>query len=352
MPISLLRRFIHTLTANILKKYIPSTIRERESPKSAPEKPFQSRRKFHIALHQKYTALEDRLCDSLYPDKVIFHYFENFGQLYENFRQSQLDLIVIASNINLESLLELADNIKAHPTIQLIPLILYTSIPEKHVIIEAFGKGVDDFLSGFWDDEIIGAKLRMLCYRSKRDIGANPSSNLPGAAAIEADADRRIARQEPFAVCYADLDNFKAYNDYYGYVYGDKIIRLTGMIIRDTVLDLAPDGFIGHIGGDDFVFNVAEEKVEEICKKVIETFDKMIIAGYAEKDLKRGYIEVPNRKGDLERYSMLTISIAVFPYTRVKFEKIGEISHMMADLKKYTKTFNGSNFRVERRKKY
>ena len=325
------------MTGNILKKFMPSTTRGRGSHNFAPENESQSKKKYHIALHQKYTAIEDRLYESLSTGDVVFHYFDNFDELYDSFRQSQLELIVIAANDDFELQLELVARIKSHPTMQLIPLILYASVPEKHIIIEGFKRGVDDFLSGFWDNEI---------------IGANPSSGLPGAAAIEVDANNRIMKKEQFSVCYADLDNFKAYNDYYGYVYGDRIIRLTGMIIRDTVLDLAPDGFIGHIGGDDFIFNVSENKAEKICRKIIETFDRMIIAGYEEEDLKRGYIEVPNRKGEPERYTVLTISIAVFPHKKVRFEKIGEISHMMADLKKYTKTFSGSNFRVERRKKY
>jgi diguanylate cyclase (GGDEF)-like protein len=340
------------LTANTLKRYTISTTPAPGQYKIPPNSTSPFYQKFHIALYQRFTALEDRLSKSLFPGKVVYHYFKNLTRLYENFRKSRLDLIVIANTGDIGIEFDLVREIKKHPTLQLIPLILYTPYPDKAIIIEGFRCGADDFLTGFWDDEIIGAKLRMLCYRSNRDIGVNPSSSLPGSAAIEADVNKRIASKEDFAVCYADLDNFKAYNDYYGYVYGDKLIRLTGTIIKDIVLDLAPDGFIGHIGGDDFVFIIPSNEVDDICKNIIDTFDKMIISGYAEEDLRRKFIEVPNRKGQLEQYEIMTISIAVFPHGKIRFNQIGEISHMMADLKKYTKTFSGSNYRIERRRKY
>lgn len=340
------------MTGNISKKSTTSTTRGRGSAESIPDSSYPLQQKYHLAVFQKFTALEDRLSNSLFPGKAIFHYFEDFDRLYEIYRHYSLDLIVIASTEEMDCEFEMIRQIKSHPVLQLVPTIIYVPYPEKKVIAEAFRHGVDDFLMGFWDDEINGAKIKMVCYRSTRDIGTNPSSNLPGASAIEFDVARRIKLKEDFAVCYADLDNFKAYNDYYGYVFGDKTIRMVAAIIKDIVFDLVPEGFVGHIGGDDFVFVIPGQKAVPVCRNIIETFDRMIVTKYEEADLQRGFIEVANRKGDLEKFPIMTISIAVFPYQRLKFRQLGEISHMMADLKKFTKKFDGSNYRIERRKLY
>jgi len=301
---------------------------------------------------QRHTALEDRLGKSFLLEKPSFHYFKAFEDLLDCNRRYHLDLIVVATEGDFIEEMKLIKAVKGHPTLQIKPIIFYSSKPDKDIVIEAYENGIDDFLYGYWDADVIAAKLRMLCYRSLRDIGANPSSGLPGAAAIEADVDRRVKTSEDFAVCYVDLDNFKAYNDYYGYIYGDKVIRMTATIIRDTVLDLVQDGFIGHIGGDDFVFNVPSLKSVLVSESIIDTFDKMIVAKYNDSDIKRGFIEVANRAGYAERFPIMTISIAIFPNRKVRFTHLGEISHMMADLKKYTKSYPGSNYRVERRAKY
>ncbi|MCP4632616.1 MAG: diguanylate cyclase [candidate division Zixibacteria bacterium] len=337
---------------NILQKSTRSTTLEQGQSKSTSKTASTAKSQFHIALYQKFTAVEDRLLNSLISVEAVLHYFKNIDELYQRHCHTNLDVIVIAAGSDFEDEFKITQLIKQHPTLQLLPLILYAPEPDKDIIVKGFEYGVDEFISGFWDDDVVRAKIKMLCYRSKRDIGVNPSSGLPGAAIIEADVERRVTRREDFAVCYVDLDNFKAYNDYYGYVYGDKIIRLTATIIKDTVLDLVRDGFIGHIGGDDFVYVIPNNKIDLVCKTIINIFDKMISTRYLEDDLKRGYIEVPNRAGKLESFPIMTLSIAVIPHKQVKFKKIGEISHMMADLKKYTKGFEGSNYRIERRRKY
>jgi GGDEF domain-containing protein len=248
---------------------------------------------------------------------------------------------------------DMVRRIKSQPQLQFIPLMVYAPGADKNLVINCLNDGADDITIDEWDDELMPAKAHMQVSRTQRDLGVNPSSRLPGANAIEADIDKRIQNNVQFAVCYADLDNFKAYNDYYGYVYGDTTIRITSHIIRTVVQDLAPDdGFVGHIGGDDFVFIVPPDKVEHICGTVISTFDRMAPFRYDEVDRERGWIEVPNRKGEMEQFPIFTISIAVIINQKRMFKHPGEMSHMMADLKKYTKTLPGSNYMIERRKKY
>jgi diguanylate cyclase (GGDEF)-like protein len=155
-----------------------------------------------------------------------------------------------------------------------------------------------------------------------------------------------------FAVCYADLDNFKAYNDYYGYYFGDKVIRLTARIIKDAVFDICPEGFVGHVAGDDFVMILPPDLIDSVCSGVIKTFDSLIPYRYREEDRERGNITTTNRRGEIEQFSLLTLSIAVVINSNREFEHVGELSKMLADLKTATKRLAGSNYMVERRKKY
>ncbi len=311
-----------------------------------------SKPKFHCALIQKGTAVEDRILRSINSYDVIIHTFSAFDELYKHCQRVMLEMIVIAGSGPTDWMINLLPHIKRDSTLQFIPVVLFHPAPEREVLIEAYKSGVDEVITNFWDYELVTAKMEMLINRSKRDLGVNPTTKLPGPAAIEHEIDMRLKSGQSFAVCYGDLDNFKAYNDYHGYVYGDKIILMTSLIIRTTVNDLVENGFIGHIGGDDFVFIIPLSKVDIVCKNIISTFDRMIPIRYSDDDRERGYIDVANRKGEMERFPIMTISIAVLPNQDHAFTHVGEMSHMMADLKKYTKTLPGSNYMIERRKKY
>lgn len=308
--------------------------------------------KFHCALAQRGTAVEFRILHSIKSHDVVIHHFNTFSELYTHCQRVILDMIVMASSGPIDWIMELIPLIKRDSTLQFIPVVFFHPAPNKQVVVQMYRCGVDEVITDFWDYELVTAKMEMLINRSRRDLGVNPTTKLPGPAAIEREIEMRLKRSENFAVCYADLDNFKAYNDYYGYVYGDKIIFMVSHIIRNTVHDLVENGFVGHIGGDDFVFVIPFSKVDIVCKNVISTFDKMIPFRYKEDDRDRGYIDVANRRDQMERFPIMTISIAVLPNQEQAFTHVGEMSHMIADLKKYTKTLHGSNYMIERRKKY
>ena len=318
----------------------------------APTASKKSPPKFHCALIQKGTAVEDRILRSIGGYDVIIHKFNSFDELYTQSQRVMLEMIIVAGNGPTGWMMELLPPIKRDSTLQFVPVVFFHPAPTKDVIVEAYKRGVDEVVTNFWDYELVTAKMEMLIARSKRDLGVNPTTKLPGPAAIEQEIAMRLKAGENIAVCYADLDNFKAYNDYYGYVYGDKIILMTSHIIKTTVHDLVYNGFVGHIGGDDFIFVVPYNKIDIVCKNVVRTFDKMIPIRYLEEDRDRGFIEVLNRKGEMEQFPIMTISIAVIPNTNRTFTYVGEMSHMMADLKKYCKSKPGSNYMIERRKKY
>ncbi|UCC45233.1 MAG: diguanylate cyclase response regulator, partial [Candidatus Zixiibacteriota bacterium] len=140
--------------------------------------------------------------------------------------------------------------------------------------------------------------------------------------------------------------------DYYGYFYGDKVIQLTSRVIKDVVFDLCREGFVGHIAGDDFIFVIPPEEVDHICASIIKIFDRLIPLRYDEREREQGYIATVNRRGEAETFPILTISIAVLINENGLFKHIGEMAKMLADLKTATKRRDGSNYMIERRRKY
>jgi len=309
---------------------------------------------FHCALYESGVKIEAELCRALgiKPERV--HLFHSDTELYREAPKFFLGLIFMAAGGDLAVEALQIQKIKAHPSLVSIPLILYHPHPTREQKLFGLCSGADEFLWGNWDEQLFSARMAMVLCKSRRDVSVNPSSRLPGPQAIEQELRRRLEIKEPFAVCYADLDNFKAYNDYYGYSSGDKVIQLVAWIIRDTVYDLCPTGFVGHIGGDDFIFVVPWAKAEPVCKAICKTFDLFIPTRYAEKDLVRGKIVTANRKGVIEEFPIMTVSVAVLPNRQRSFTHIGEIAHMLADLKKRAKQVQGppSRYVVERRRKY
>jgi diguanylate cyclase (GGDEF)-like protein len=181
-------------------------------------------------------------------------------------------------------------------------------------------------------------------------LDASPLTRLPGNIAIEAVLERRLNEGAPFAVCYADLDNFKAYNDRYGYIQASELIKKTGEVIHETVTTLTgSDAFIGHVGGDDFVMVINPEEVEPVCGAVIERFDRMIPEFYAPGDLICGAIEGPDRYGVHRRFPIMTISISVVICRKGTFDSAISIARTAAEMKDNLKGQPGSNYAVNKR---
>jgi diguanylate cyclase (GGDEF)-like protein len=183
-------------------------------------------------------------------------------------------------------------------------------------------------------------------------LDASPLTRLPGNIAIERILTKNLEENKPFAVCYGDLDNFKAYNDHYGYIKGSEVIKMTGEIIYDMVKEEAGnDAFIGHVGGDDFVMVVGADEVHDVCNAVIKEFDRRIVEHYNAIDLARGHIDGIDRYGVPRRFPIMTISIAVILCQQGEYDSAVEIAKNAAEIKDYVKTSPGSNYLINRRKK-
>jgi len=176
-------------------------------------------------------------------------------------------------------------------------------------------------------------------------------TGLPGNIQIDIELKRKVSGKKEFAVLYVDLDNFKAYNDKYGFMNGDEIIKYTANCIKDAVAESGTkSGFIGHIGGDDFVAILPYNGSKNIGKNIIKKFSDGINNFYSEEDVKNGYIKILNRKGKMEKYPLMTISVAMVSNKYRKYDSVLELAEDGAGVKKKAKSILGSTFLENRRK--
>lgn len=307
---------------------------------------------FHCALVEQGEQIKSTLLRTLGPERVIIHRIYNEDQLVTTASRAMLDLLFLSAGPELSDTLSWLAEVRRQAVLAVVSTAVYRKHWTKGELLAVYAAGADWVLGGEWDEEVVSAQLGAIMERSRRDLGVNPTSRLPGPGLLEHDINRRISRGETFAVCYADLDNFKAYNDYHGYGFGDRIVRLTAKILRDVTYDITTDGFVGHIGGDDFLVNIPVDAIEPVCKNIISTFDTVIPFRYSMADRKAGKIVTKNRRGEEEVYPLMSISIAVLINKPNMFTHVGEMSKMLADLKHYAKKQPGSNYFIERRDKY
>jgi len=222
--------------------------------------------------------------------------------------------------------------------------------PDDTAFAAAFDAGADEVLRE--DVGLVEGQLRLdlLLRRSERDTLVHPSTRLPGAIEIEVELTRRLELRELFAMCYADLDHFKEFNDRYSYYDGDRVIRILSKILHDVVKGVSGErGFVGHIGGDDFIFVVPIDDIAATCAVIVEVFDQLIPFQYSEQDRRAGYFFGKDRRGQLHKVPLMTVSIGVVTNEKRMLTTAAQFSELATEMKSYAKTLPGSVFTVDRR---
>ena len=217
-------------------------------------------------------------------------------------------------------------------------------------VSSAFDAGADEVVSGHTSDVETVRRIRVLLARSDRDLGVHPSTRLPGAGAIEAEIGARLQQRELFAVCYADLDHFKEYNDRYSYTEGDRVIRILAMLLHDVVKgSCGENAFVGHIGGDDFIFIIPYDQIADICSEITSVFDLLVPYQYSEPDRRAGYFFGKDRRGVLDRVPLMTLSIGVVTNLQRTFKEPRQVSKLATEMKTYANSLTGSVYSIDRR---
>ena len=257
--------------------------------------------------------------------------------------------VVLDGSGDRAELTALCQSLKADSFMGIVPVVVLLTDGGAEAAAGYLAAGADEVLRGDLPDDEKLLRLVQLLHRADRDVSVHPTTRLPGTNHIARDMQQRLSAGQKFAVCYADLDHFKEFNDRYGYAFGDGVIRMLSRILRDIVRGLAPGGFVGHIGGDDFIFNVSLDYLEATCDAIIELFDELIPYQYTEEDRKAGYFLGKDRRGNIHRIPLMALSIGVVTNQFQDFEHTGQISELAAEMKSYAKSLPGSKYVVDRR---
>lgn len=213
---------------------------------------------------------------------------------------------------------------------------------------------VDDVLVHPVAAEELVARVALAQARMARVFDNNPLSKLPGNTSILNAIQRAIDDHDrAMAVCYVDIDNFKPYNDHYGFSQGDDVILMVARLLVNVMDEMARgESFVGHVGGDDFVFIVAADKAEAVCRRFLTNFEAVRNMFIEPEDVKRGGFVGKDRQGRETRFGLLSISVAVVPVGGGRFSHFGEVSAVASQLKHKVKKLEGSNFLIDRREGY
>jgi diguanylate cyclase (GGDEF)-like protein len=266
-------------------------------------------------------------------------------------KSKPLDLVLLDYNIPKVNGRQVCLEVKKDILLRHLPIIMITGKGEISDKVGGIDAGADDYIVKPFEPKELLARIRMVLRRTEIDLEANPLTRLPGNISILNELARRIENKALFAVCYLDLDKFKAYNDKYGFEHGDEVIRETARILIQATHETGnPDDFIGHIGGDDFVIVTTPNVVDSLCKRIIVDFEKTVPSFYNETDRKKGYIIGHDRRGREQRIPLLSISIGVVTNEFRKIEHVAQIGEIGAELKAYAKSLERSNYVKDKRK--
>ena len=259
-------------------------------------------------------------------------------------------LIIDEDNTDI-NIVEFCKSIRTNEDNSIAPIIVVSSNREKEHAVEVLKTDVQYYIKKPLDDEFFYYTIKNIVGLLTKNRTVSPLTGLPGNVQIQTEMKKRLLNKDTFAILYFDLDNFKAYNDVYGFANGDEIIKFTARTISKHVHQLeANDNFIGHVGGDDFVSIIAQTDYDKLCKEIISEFDKYAVDYYNEVDVERGYVEVANRRGIIEQFPLTTISIAVLEVDSKIYKTTLEIGEVAGQIKHKAKAVLGSTYVINKRR--
>ena len=245
---------------------------------------------------------------------------------------------------------EVAQRLRKNPQTANSSIIMLTAKALSADKVTGLQSGADDYIIKPFDPIELLARVKGTLRRAREMRNLSPLTGLPGNIRIQEEVERQVREERDFAVLYCDLDNFKAYNDQKGFVRGDRLIQATARIIQDAVVGHdGAHGFVGHVGGDDFVVVVHPDVAEALAKGVCDTFDATRVEFYEPADLERGSVRIEDRKGVLQDIPLVSISIGIASSARRPFEHYGEAVSVATEMKQFAKRDSGSSYAIDQR---
>jgi diguanylate cyclase (GGDEF)-like protein len=276
---------------------------------------------------------------------------ENGEVALQHVRRESPDLMILDVMMPRLDGFEVCKQIRQNFQTSQIPIIMLTAKSDLPDRIKGLRDGANDYLIKPYSNEELLLRVKNVLEWSQKQKEANPLTGFAGNKAIEKELQTRIENKEPFAFLYMDIDNFKAYNDYYGYQKGDEAILFLADIIIEAVNSLgASSDFVGHIGGDDFVIITSPARAEFIGRHIIDEFDKGSLVLLREEDIRSGYLEIKNRLGEVKRVPVMSLTVALVVDEEQRLKHFAQVSDIASELKKFGKEMAGSVVVRERRK--
>jgi len=258
------------------------------------------------------------------------------------------NVLIVDMSSSDEHMITILNTLKGDPIFTHLPVLAV--VEEKAGLPEWDSVLVEDYIWRAAVQEDLAQRARLAILRSERVVEVNPLTRLPGNISIIKTVQGLIDKGEIFAIAYADLDNFKPFNDHYGFSRGDEVIKMTGRLILNVVKNKQPKGsFVGHIGGDDFIFIVDADLVDETASEIVETFDKIISTFYDPAEREAGVIVSTDRQGNQKTFPLMTISIGITSNRNRAFSHYGELTEAVSEMKHYAKDHSGSCYRADKR---
>lgn len=284
------------------------------------------------------------LFKTVWPDEDIsFHVFTEGRFAIESLFTDPPELLIIDEGLPDVSAPELTSLVKSENVYRQVPVLLCVRGDLSCSKVDFSTVEVDEFICEPYTRAEIAARICLTLNRASRALDANPLSKLPGNTSIISRIQSIIGGREDFALAYVDLDSFKPFNDKYGFARGDEVLMMTSRIIVNTIRSFPGiQSFVGHVGGDDFVFIVPADVAAPACKRIIQNFDSIIPHFYDEEDRERGAIRSKDRDGNVRDFPLMGISIAVVVNEEGRLHHYGEASLLAMQLKKKAKSHTGS----------
>lgn len=288
------------------------------------------------------------IIDLILGDKYRILPFRAIHSAIDYIYNSIPDLVVVDYDQKDRNTQEILNNLKGDPIFRQLPVIVVLErimdIPDWNITF------VEDYI---WkhDFEREGRpRVDLAIIRSERVVEVNPLTKLPGNTSINKQIQSRIDAGTAFSVAYADLDYFKPFNDYYGFTRGDEVLRITGRLILNIVKNKQPqESFVGHIGGDDFVFIMHTYLIEDAAGEIINAFDGIIPTMYDMEDRDRGHIITEDRRGNIETFPFIALSIGITGRSQQQYTHYGEITEIASEMKSLAKHTRGSCYKMDKR---
>ena len=304
-----------------------------------------------IYVIENETELKDRLTQNFLRELDEYKFKTIIPSELEIALRNIPALIIIDEDNTDVDIVEFCKSIRSNEDNSITPIIVVSSNIDINHKIDVLKVNVEYYIKRPIDDECFYYTIKNIIGLLSKNRRISPLTGLPGNVQIQAEMKKRLLNKETFAILYFDLDNFKAYNDVYGFSNGDEIIKFTARTITKHIHQIKEsNNFIGHIGGDDFVAIISRTDYDKVCQNIIAEFDKFAVDFYNDIDIDRGYVEVANRRGIIEQFPLTSISIAVLEVDSRVYKTTLEIGEVAGQIKHQAKAILGSTYVINRRR--